>query len=150
MKFSTRTIYGLKAILVLAARHGEGLLSVSAIAKKEKISVHYLEQILNALKKKGLVKSVRGPQGGYTLAKKPSEITLYDLYLALVAGKKEATAVLEPSEPDETSIADALFWRQYSTSVQKGLSEKTVKDLVDEARRLKKGKTRTPSQSFHI
>ena len=49
MRFSTRTLYGLKAILVLAARYGEGSMAVSQIAKKEGISVSYLEQILNAL-----------------------------------------------------------------------------------------------------
>ena len=83
MKFSTRTLYGLKAVLVLAGRFGEGSLSVSQIAKKECISVAYLEQILNALKKKGLVKSVRGPQGGYVLSQKPSEISLDKLFYAL-------------------------------------------------------------------
>src|SRR3990167_5310089 len=83
MKFSTRTLYGLKAILVLASRHGEGSMVVSQIAKKEGISVPYLEQILNALKKKGFVKSVRGPQGGYVLSRKPSEISLRLLFYAL-------------------------------------------------------------------
>ncbi|HTL70545.1 MAG TPA: Rrf2 family transcriptional regulator, partial [Candidatus Eisenbacteria bacterium] len=73
MKFSTRTLYGLKAVLVLAGRYGEGSLPVSQIARKEHLSVAYLEQILNGLKRKGFVKSVRGPQGGYVLAKKPSE-----------------------------------------------------------------------------
>ena len=151
MRFSTRTLYGLKAILVLAGRHGEGLLSVSAIAKKEGISVHYLEQILNALKKKALVKSVRGPQGGYTLAKKPSEISLYDLYLAFETGKGNERPVPQVStDPDETAIADSLFWRQFASSIQKGLSQMTLKDLVDEARKLKKSKNRTPSQTFHI
>ena len=149
MKFSTRTQYGLKAILVLAGRFGEGLLSVSAIAKKESISVHYLEQILNALKKKGLVKSVRGPQGGYALAKKPSEVTLHDLYTALETRKDKPRPALGP-EADETALADAIFWNKFASSVEKGLSELTLKDLVDEARRIKKGKSRTPAGTFHI
>ena len=83
MKFSTHTLYGLKAVLVLASRFGEGSVSVSQIAKKEGLSVAYLEQILNALKKKGFVKSVRGPQGGYVLTKKPSEIRLDELLYIL-------------------------------------------------------------------
>lgn len=149
MKFSTRTLYGLKAILVLAGRYGEGLLSVSAIARKESLSVHYLEQILNSLKKKGLVKSVRGPQGGYALAKKPGEVTLFDLYVALEKGKQKP-APAAPADPDETSLADTLFWQIFSSSIRSGLSERTLKDLLDEARRLKKGKTRTPAPTFHI
>ena len=148
MKFSTRTLYGLKAILVLAGRYGEGLISVSAIAKKENISVHYLEQILNALKKKGLVKSVRGPQGGYALSQKPSEISLEKLFYALESHpspKSHSTA-----DSDETAVAGALFWHTLASSIEKGLSKVTLKQILDEARRLKKGKQRFPAPTFQI
>jgi Rrf2 family transcriptional regulator, cysteine metabolism repressor len=148
VKFSTRTLYGLKAILVLAGRYGEGLLSVSSIAKKENISVHYLEQILNSLKKKGLVKSVRGPQGGYALAQKPSEITLFALYTALETRKARPAAPV--SETDETGLAHSLFLHKFSASIEKGLSAITLKQLVDEARQQKKGKQRASAQTFHI
>ena len=151
MKFSTRTIYGLKAILVLAMRYGEGSLSVSQIAKKEGISVPYLEQILNALKKGGLVKSVRGPQGGYTLAQKPSEISLHALYIALDAGKERSKpAVVFSAEHGEVSIANAIFWQKFEMAIQNGLSKITLKDLVDEARHVKKAKLRFQAPTFHI
>ena len=148
MKFSTRTIYGLKAILVLAGRYGEGLLSVSSIAKKESISVHYLEQILNALKKKGLVKSVRGPQGGYALAQKPSEISLEKLFYALESHPSPKHTA--QADTDETVIANALFWHKLASSIEKGLSQVTLKELLDESRRLKKTKQRSPAPTFHI
>ena len=83
MRFSTRTVYGLKAVLMLAARYGEGSLSVSQIAGRQNISAPYLEQILNALKKKGLVKSVRGPQGGHALVQPPEEVRLSDVIQTL-------------------------------------------------------------------
>ena len=152
MKFSTRTLYGLKAIVALAARYGEGSLSVSHIAKKEGISVSYLEQILNALKKKGLVKSVRGPQGGYVLAHKPGELTLEELFYALESKKlpeKEGKSGAG-QDMDEVSVGSALFWQKFSASIQNGLSKVTLKDLVDEARRFRKSKLRAPSQTFHI
>ena len=151
MKFSTRTLYGLKAILVLASRFGEGSLSASQIAKKENISVAYLEQILHTLKKKGFVKSVRGPQGGYTLSKKPSEIPLDSLLYTLVgeASLNGGTHLKNPDESDEVSVAYAVFWNLFKSVVDKGLAEKTLKELIDEARRLKKGKLR-PSHSFNI
>ncbi len=149
MKFSTRTLYGLKAILVLAGRFGEGSLSVSQIAKKEGISLSYLEQILNALKKKGLVKSVRGPQGGYVLAKKPSEITLKDLFYTLQNRNfSELNSIVDP-EKDEAVIANLIFWSKFKNSLEKGLSETTLKGLIDEARQLKKAKSKT-SHTFHI
>ena len=143
MKFSTRTIYGLKAVLVLASRFGEGSLSVSQIAKKEGISVAYLEQILNALKKKGFVKSVRGPQGGYVLAKKPSEISLDSLLFIL--GTKNFidlnNQLTISAETDEISIANLIFWKKFKSSIETGLSQISLKDLIDEARSLKKSKS---------
>jgi len=151
MKFSTRTIYGLKALLVLAARYGEGSLSVSQIAKKEGISVAYLEQILNSLKKKGLVKSVRGPQGGYVLQQKPSEISLETLFASLDGMSFLKTDVLPPSvDADEVAIGNFIFWSKLHSSIQKGLSEVTIKDLIDEARRVKKSKPRSSHFNFHI
>lgn len=146
MKFSTRTLYGLKAILVLAGRYGEGSVSVSQIAKKENISIAYLEQILNALKKKNLVKSVRGPQGGYVLTEKPADITLEDLFYALEP-KPEIEKV---SSDDEASIANLLFWQQLDAAIQAGLSKVTLKNILDDARHQKKTKTRSSSQTFHI
>ena len=152
MKFSTRTVYGLKAILVLAGRFGQGSLSVSEIAKRENISAPYLEQILNSLKKKGFVKSVRGPRGGYVLAKKPGEVTLENLFYVLedknfkeVDGKLNVT-----SETDEVAIGNLIFWRRLQSSIEKGMSDSTLKDLIDEARRLKKGKPNSSTYTFHI
>ena len=152
MKFSTRTFYGLKAVLVLASRFGEGSLSVSQIAKKEGISVAYLEQILNALKKKGFVKSVRGPQGGYVLAKKPSETTLETLFYVLEDKKRFE---LDPNQPhqnqkDEIAIGNVIFWKTLQSSIEKGLSELTLKQLIDEARRIQKGRPRSSSHTFNI
>ena len=152
MKFSTKTLYGLKAVLVLATRYGEGSMSVSQIAKKESISVAYLEQILNAIKKKGLVKSVRGPQGGYVLAQKPSETTLEHLFYCMESkafAGKDGKHTISP-EMNEISIGNVLFWQKLGASIQNGLSKITLKDLVDEARHIKKAKQRVPAPTFHI
>lgn len=150
MKFSARTLYGLKAVMALAARYGEGSLSVSQIASKEGISVPYLEQILNALKKKGLVKSVRGPQGGYMLATKPADITAKQLLDVLI--DKRAPKSASPtsvSDSHEATLAAALFWDKFSRAVDEGLSAWTLKSLVDEARTLKRSRSRQ-TYTFHI
>ena len=151
MKFRTRTLYGIKAILILAGRFGAGSLSVSQIAKKEDISVAYLEQILNALKKKGFVKSVRGPQGGYILSRKPSDISLQTLFYTLedvaflgVSGKLNITP-----DTDEVSIANFIFWKKLKSSIDEGLGKLTLKDLIDESRRVKKSKPQL-THTFHI
>lgn len=147
MKFSVRTLYGMRAIFVLANHSGQGLVSVSQISKKENIPLAYLEQILNSFKRKGLVKSVRGPQGGYLLAKKPSEINLYEL-LRLVddEGSIEKKSLMKMSEPaNEITMTDKFFWDLFYSILKEGLSKTTLKDLLDQARHSKKSK---PSQKL--
>lgn len=151
MKFSTRTVYGLQAVLVLANRYGEGSLSVSQIAKREGLSVAYLEQILNALKKKGLVKSVRGPQGGYVLAKKPSEVTLKQLFDALEgAGTAWGDGEALKSDAEVVKIANVIFWKKLRMSLEEGLASSSLKNLMDEAHQTKKEKKLSAAYPFHI
>ena len=83
MKLSSRSRYGLRAILELAIAYGNGPLQIKEIAKKEDISNKYLEQLVAMLKSKGLVRSIRGPKGGYVLTKNPNEIKLSDVFLSL-------------------------------------------------------------------
>lgn len=144
MRFTTRILYGLKAVLILASRYGEGSLPVSQIAKKEGISVAYLEQILNALKRKGLVKSVRGPQGGYILSKNPATISLESLFYTLEdKGISAADSKMNISpETDEATIANYIFWKKLKSSIESGLGTLTLKDLMDESRRVKRSKPR--------
>ena len=150
MKFSTRTLYGLRAVLVLASRFGQGSLSVSWIAKKENISIAYLEQILNALKKKDLVKSVRGPQGGYVLAKKPSELSLEALLTVLDAWPDALQGSRKPTgkDFDEVAVANFLFWSKLKSAIQKNLSGIYLSDLMHETRSLRKAKA--SPHSFQI
>lgn len=141
----------MKAVLALAARYGEGSLSASQIANKEGISVAYLEQILHVLKKKGFVKSVRGPQGGYALTKNPSQITLLSLFYTLTDKNpfESYSKTSSVHELHDGAIANFIFWKKLASSIEKALSEVTLKDLIDEARRLKKGKG-SPAFHFHI
>ena len=83
MKLSTRGRYGLKAMFDLALRYGEGPISLTSISERQAISVNYLEQLISPLKKASLVKSVRGAQGGYMLAKSPDEITVGQILTTL-------------------------------------------------------------------
>lgn len=83
MKLSTRGRYGLKAMFDLALGYGEGPISLTSISERQAISVNYLEQLISPLKKASLVKSVRGAQGGYMLAKSPDEITVGQILTTL-------------------------------------------------------------------
>lgn len=83
MKLSTRTRYGIRALLELAENQDQGPLQLKKIAAKQDISVKYLEQLIAILKSTGLVRSVRGARGGYLLAKPASEIKLSEAFTAL-------------------------------------------------------------------
>lgn len=76
MKLSTRCRYGIHAMADLAQHYGQGPQSLREIAERQEVSEMFLEQIFGALRREGFVESVRGPQGGYLLAKAPGEITI--------------------------------------------------------------------------
>ena len=79
MRLSTRSRYAIRALLDLAMHIDQGPTLVREIAEREDISVRYLEQLLLPLKAAGIVRATRGANGGFTLAKKPSEISLHDI-----------------------------------------------------------------------
>jgi Rrf2 family protein len=83
VRISSRGQYGLRALSVLAGRHGNGPVQVREIARAEQLSAKYLEQLLGRLRTGGLVKSVRGARGGYTLARDPEAITVREVLLLL-------------------------------------------------------------------
>lgn len=77
--FSRTTDYALRALLVLARAHGHGPLHADAIAEATGSPRNYLSKVLNALAKEGVVRSARGPAGGFTLARAPASITVAEL-----------------------------------------------------------------------
>lgn len=79
MKLSTKGRYGVTAMYDLALNVGKGPISLKSVAERQQISEHYLEQLMGQLRKAGMVKSVRGAQGGYVLAKNPQDITVGDV-----------------------------------------------------------------------
>ena len=83
MKLSTRSTYGMRALVELAFANGHGPVSATHIAHRQALSVAYLEQLLHRLKRQGLVTSIRGPRGGYLLAKPAEQITMAEVVRVL-------------------------------------------------------------------
>lgn len=79
MNLSSRSRYGIRALMDLAVNARENCIQLGDIAARNEISVKYLEQIFMALRKGGMIRSIKGPQGGYLLAKTPQEIYLSDV-----------------------------------------------------------------------
>jgi Rrf2 family protein len=83
LKVSTRGRYGLRVMLSLALRYGEGATTIHQIADEQELSRQYAHTLLAALRSAGLVRAVRGPGGGFTLARPPSGISVYDIVRVL-------------------------------------------------------------------
>ena len=83
MKMSTKGRYGLKAAVDIAANSANGCVSLKSVATRQNISESYLEQLITPLKKAGIVKSTRGAQGGYVLARDAKDITVGEVLRAL-------------------------------------------------------------------
>lgn len=85
MKFSTKSTYGLRAMVILAKNYNQTM-SLPSISNSENISLSYLEGIFAKLKKKGLIEAEKGVSGGYRLGRKPVEISVYDIIQAVEGG----------------------------------------------------------------
>ncbi len=131
MKLSSRTRYGIRAMLELALEYGKRPLQIKSIADREDISNKYLEQLIAMLKSAGLVRSVRGPRGGYMLAKPPQEILLKDIFVTL-EGPISSVDCLEHSQftPYCTDCATRQIWNEIQNAISKVLSSRTLKDLI--------------------
>ena len=135
MKLSTRTRYGIRAILELAEKDGSGPLRVKTIAQSQDISAKYLEQLMSILKSAGFVRSMRGSKGGYMLAKAPNQIKLSDVFDCL---EGPVTTVECVEDKDFCArAADCVarqVWAQVQQAITNVLQSITLQDLVDRAK----------------
>ncbi len=134
MKLSTRSRYGLKAVVDLAVYYGAGPVSLPTLAGAQGISEGYLEQLLRELKKGGVVETVRGAQGGYTLTSDPAELSVQRV-LSLLEG---STAVVDcvGTEPYScenacTCSARPLFLK-LQARINDVLEQTSIRDLADD------------------
>lgn len=132
MKLSTRTRYGVRAIIELAGNQDGGPTQIKVIAHKQDISVKYLEQLMAVLKSAGFVSSVRGAKGGYILAKSANQIKLSDVFNAL-EGPVTTVECVENENYCE-KVADCVarqLWAEVQQAIMGVLQSVTLQDLVD-------------------
>ena len=141
MKVSTRTRYGIRAMLQLALQYGQGPLSVREIAEQQGLPEKYLEQLVASLKAGGLVRAVRGASGGYVLAQPPAELTLSDIFRVL-EGSLAPVECVEEGEvcPQQAECATRDVWLQLAEAWLEVLEHTTLEDLAENSRQ--KGKAR--------
>ena len=134
MKVSTKGRYALRMLLDLAEHRGGGFISLKEIAERQNISKQYLEQIVSLLNTSNMLRTNRGKQGGYMLAKQPSEYTVREI-LRITEGSLAPVACLE----EEVNLCDkATYCKTLSmlTGLQKVINDYlnnvTLQDMVEE------------------
>ena len=135
MLVSTKGRYALRVMVDLAEHAGGGFLAMREVAKRQEISLKYLERILPMLVDKGLVEGLRGKGGGYRLTREPSEYTVGEI-LRATEGDLAPVACLEEGVAPCLRCEDCRtlpFWRELNTLVSSFLDSKTLEDLMRSA-----------------
>ena len=128
------------ALYELALHYGEGVVPLKTIAKTQGISENYLEQLMAPLRRAGLVESVRGAQGGYTLARAPEDVTIGRIITAVEGPIALVDCVLTSAEADDQSCVRAgscvtrQIWVEVCDSMNAVLNNISLADLVQRNR----------------
>ena len=132
MKLSTRGRYGLRALVDLAANAGEDTASLVQTARRQKLSLNYLEQVFASLRRAGIVTTVKGAGGGYALARDMDEITVKEVIEALEGEISIADEAAGVREDEVQSAIRSLLWDEIDRQVEKLLAGRTLGSLVRE------------------
>lgn len=137
MKLGTRMRYGARAMVDLALSHDNGirLVTVKEMAARQQVSPKYLEHLLSTLRTAGFVRSVRGAQGGHTLARAPSEINLREIYHAFEGREGFVGCTTSPELCDRLGacLTHEVWGRMYDSCMDI-LESTTLEDLARRAR----------------
>lgn len=145
MIFTTKAEYGVRLLVELGRRRDARPRSLKAIAEAEGLPLAYLERIVALLKKAGLVESTRGAHGGYRLTKRPAEIHMDEVVLALEGSVAPMTCFIDESEGGRVlcnheadqghGCATKLLWLRVQGGVMEKLQQTTLAELVAFAER---------------
>ena len=133
MRISAKGEYAIRALLDLAVHHGEGLVPIQEVARRQGIPQRYLEQVLLLLKRAGILESKRGSAGGYQLVRAPAGISVGEV-LRAVEGRVTALDVAgrHQSTVSEAAASDlAPLWREISGAVAAVIDRTTFGDLAE-------------------
>ena len=132
MMISTKGRYALMVMIDLAKNEEDGYISLSDISARQKLSVKYLELVVSILNKGGLLKSLRGKNGGYRLAKKPSEYNLGEI-LELTEGSLAPVECLKTSDGCEhaDSCKTLPVWEGLDRLIAEYLEGISLQDVID-------------------
>jgi Rrf2 family protein len=127
---STKSRYGVQAVVDVARNGLSHPVSIRAIADRQRLPEAYLEQLVGPLRKAGILRSVRGNQGGYVMARAAERVTALDIVTALEGPLHIASCACGGRDPD---CLEHSLWRRLETAMAGALAEVTVADLVHQS-----------------
>jgi Rrf2 family protein len=133
MRVSTRSDYGLRALIELAGNYGGGPLQSSEIALRRHIPEQYLDQLLTTLRKAGFIRSIRGPAGGHELVRDPSQLCVRDVIESLEGSLAPVPWLDEPAEMTDHPHAcgQREIWERIREATGDILGSYSVADLLE-------------------
>lgn len=136
MKISTKGRYALRMLIDLAEHEGDGFIALKDVAERQAISKKYLEQIVPILSRSGILRTNRGSQGGYALAKEPEKVTVGEI-LRLTEGSLSPVACLDgdPAECPRSADCPTLpVWQGLNRVINEYLDGITLRSILDSQR----------------
>jgi Rrf2 family protein len=133
MKLSTKGKYGLEAMVDLAVHASEGPISLKSVSARQKLPENYLEQLFLTLRRDKLVESVRGAQGGYSLARPAEKITVLDVLNALEGPLAPVSCAVEKDGGCERyrTCASRVLWEKIRDALDTTAASITLSELVE-------------------
>lgn len=151
MRLTMRSDYGAHAVIELADHFGQGPVQSADIAFRQRIPEAYLDQLLAALRRAGIVRSVRGPHGGHELARDPHQLTLGDVVTALEGPVVPQDFVHAP--PDDAPEGDWVSacavknaWLAATEASQRLLDATTIQSLLEEQKHIRDRRQRCSAE----
>jgi len=148
MKVSTKSRYGVAAMVDIAQQFGKGPVALRSVAQRQQVSEHYLEQLMSPLRNAGFVRSVRGAQGGYVLAKDPTTITVGDIVRAMEGPIAPVDCLLAEKGRDNpycdktNACIRRNIWLKMGESITEALDSISLASLCAEAQQVEDDKER--------
>ncbi len=132
LRLSTKGQYGVRAMFEIARNCDKGPVTIKEISERQDVSVAYLEQILNQLRKSGIINSVKGPGGGYVLNKAAAKISIGEI-LRELEGPVAITSCLDPKEGCMRieGCVTHLLWKSLGENIELFLNSMTLEDLLE-------------------
>ncbi len=149
-RFPAKVIYGIMATIELACHDRTVPLQAKAIAKRQGIPSRFIEQILQQLKQAGIIRSLRGAQGGYTLVQDPQQLSLAELVNSM-NGAESTSSILNgstghPENPEVSNTILSNIWAQVQEAEQSVLRVISLQSLVEQHQKLESQR----SVMYHI